>query len=73
MITDLRITDLCRVLRISGVASCFRKLSEPAFRRRQKEIRSFLLQALETEVAPSSGKTPITGNPDRQVSYDETV
>jgi len=53
MITDLRITDLCRVLRISGVASCFQEL-EPT--QEAEEIRSFLLQALETEVALRAGR-----------------
>lgn len=53
MLTDLRITDLCRVLRISGVASCFQEL-EPT--QEAEEIRSFLLQALETEVALRAGR-----------------
>jgi len=48
MVTDLHITDLCRMLRISGIASCFQEL-EPT--QETEEIRSFLLQALETEVA----------------------
>ncbi len=48
MVTDLRITDLCRLLRISGIASCFQEL-EPT--QETEVIRSFLLQALETEVA----------------------
>ncbi len=53
MIPDLRIADLCRILRISGVASCFQEL-EPT--QETEEIRSFLLQALETEVALRAGR-----------------
>jgi DNA replication protein DnaC len=47
MTTDQRITDLCRTLRISSVASCFQELAPT---QGTEEIRSFLLQALETEV-----------------------
>ncbi len=53
MTTDLRVTDLCRILRISGVASCFQDLAPT---QETEEIRSFLLQALETEVALRAGR-----------------
>lgn len=47
------VTDLCRTLRISGVASCFEDLP---LTQETEEIRSFLLHALKTELELRAGR-----------------
>ena len=53
MISTDALTDLCRTLRISGVASCFEDLPPT---QETEEIRSFLLHALKTEIELRAGR-----------------